>query len=258
MDSGVAGLAAAMAHRPAFGAALVTLAALVKAPAALALVFVAAIWASQPPGRWRWFHATLGAGAVGAGTIVAVTAITGTGYGWIGALRTPVSVHSWSVTGVLGRVTGALLEVLGVELATDILALWRWAGVGVAGGVCVLVWWRRAELGPVYALGLALTAVVLFGPAIRPWYLLWGLVPIAAAAPDGRLRRWAAWTCAGLAVVVLPDGYFPGAVQVGQAVLGGALAAAALVAVHYRHLILGRGGFRLELEEATATTSRSR
>ena len=87
------------------------------------------------------------------------------------------------------------------------------------------LWLRRAHIGPVYAVGLGLGAIVLFGPALRPWYLLWGLVPLAAAAPDGRVRRVAAVACAALAVVVLPSGFAFGAEQVAQAIFGCVLAA---------------------------------
>lgn len=231
-----AGLAAAVARRPALGAALVTLAALVKAPAALGLAFVVAIWVTQLGGRWRWAGAAAGTAAVAGGTAVVTTALSGTGYGWVGALHTPVSTHSWSLGGGLGWAGEALLGAAGVELAVGAWPLWRWAGLGVALGVCVLVWLRRARLGPVYALGLALTAVVLLGPAVRPWYVLWGLVPIAAAAPEGRMRRYAPWACAGIAVVVLPHGFAPQPAEVGLAMLGVALAAAlVLVLLTARH-----------------------
>ncbi|GFJ88030.1 polyprenol phosphomannose-dependent alpha 1,6 mannosyltransferase MptB [Phytohabitans rumicis] len=209
----VAGLAAAQARRPGVGAALIALAALVKAPAALALLFVGGT-------RWR---ATIHAAAVAAATTVAVTAVSGLGYGWVGALNTPVSPENWSPTSVLGRLTGALLGT------AHAVPLWRWTGLAAAVAVSAVLWLRRRELGPVYAVGLGLGAIVLFGPALRPWYLLWGLVPLAAAAPDGRVRQVAAAACAGLAVVVLPSGFAPGAEQVAQALLGATVAIALLL-----------------------------
>jgi hypothetical protein len=44
--------------------------------------------------------------------------------------------------------------------------------------VAALVGTYRARLSPVYGLGIVLVALVAFGPAIRPWYVLWGLVPL--------------------------------------------------------------------------------
>jgi alpha-1,6-mannosyltransferase len=143
-------------------------------------------------------------------------AATGTGYGWIGALGTPVSAHNWSLTGTLGRLTGAV-------------PVWRFLGVAAIAVVLLLVWRRRHGLGPVYALGLGLAAVALLGPAIRPWYVLWALFPIAAAAPHGRVRCWAAAGSCVLALVVLPDGFAPDVRQLMLAVSGGGLAALALL-----------------------------
>lgn len=81
-----------------------------------------------------------------------------------------------------------------------------------------------------YAVGLALLAVVALGPAIRPWYALWGGVLIAAAAPDGRVRRWAPVVCGLLALAVAPDGFTPGPHAVAIAVAGGALGAVTVLA----------------------------
>jgi hypothetical protein len=220
----VAGLAAAVARHPAAGAALVALAALVKAPAAIALLFVASIWSEQAgsgpasAGRWRRARTMLYAAAVAAATTVVVTAVAGTGYGWVRALDTPVSTDNLSPMSVLGRLTGAILGT------AHAVPTWRWIGLAAAVAVGAVVWRRRTHLGPVYAAGLGLVAIVLFGPALRPWYLLWGLVPLAAAAPDGRVRRVAAVACAALAVVVLPSGFAFGAEQVAQAVVGCVLA----------------------------------
>ncbi|MFK3985422.1 polyprenol phosphomannose-dependent alpha 1,6 mannosyltransferase MptB [Micromonospora sp. NPDC050397] len=235
-----AGLAAAMARRPALGTVLLTMAALVKAPAIVALVFVAPLWAGQLTGRWRTVRALAGTAVVAAGTTVAVTALAGTGYGWITALDTPVSAANWSPSSALGRATRTLLELIGADVAPHAVSFWRWAGLAVALAAGLLLWLRRDELGPVYALGLGLGALVLLGPAIRPWYLLWGLVPIAAAAADGRLRHWAALACAGLAVIILPDGFAPGPAQLGQAVLGGGLATLLVLAARHRAWLRAR------------------
>lgn len=94
---------------------------------------------------------------------------------------------------------------------------------------CLLLWLQRRRLGQVYPLGLALTVVVVLGPVVHMWYLLWGVVPIAAAAPDGPVRRWAARVCAVLALVLLPDGEMPTPKTAAQAALGVALAGVALL-----------------------------
>lgn len=118
-------------------------------------------------------RSTLTTAVAALATTVVVTTVTGTGYGWIAALKTPVSPHNWSLTSLLGRATGTLLEKLGSGLAPLALPAWHTAGI-VVTLLIVLFIWLRLRPGPIYALGLSLAAVAVFGPAIRPWYALWG------------------------------------------------------------------------------------
>ncbi|MFD6824922.1 DUF2029 domain-containing protein, partial [Streptomyces sp. NPDC060085] len=155
----------------------------------------------------------------------------GTGYGWIAALKTPVSPHNWSPTSLLGRVTGAALEQLGSGLAPFALPAWHAAGLLVTA-VLLLFIWLRLRPGPVYALGLSLAAVAVFGPAVRPWYALWGLFLIAAAAPTGSVRTRVAAASAVLALTVLPSGAPADVEQVILAVSGGVLALVVLWQAH--------------------------
>jgi alpha-1,6-mannosyltransferase len=214
-----AGLAAALRDRPVLGAALVTAAALVKAPAALGLAAVAVIWAARRRAGWTGPATAAVAGA----TTVVVTAVAGTGYGWIGALGTPVSPGNWAPTGLLGRWTAAVFAHDDVGAALSV-QLWRWAGVLATLVVAGLVWTYRKRVGALTGLGLVLLAVVVFGPALRPWYVLWGLLPLAAARP-GAHRRLAV-LCTVLTPLVLPDGYAADAAEVLAAVLGLLLGAA--------------------------------
>ncbi len=287
-----AGLYAALTGRMVVGTALITAAALVKAPAALGLLVVAVLWAQRhraalwaqrhraalraqpqqlwthrrrarreraatvpapPAGRQRGqllaaARAVFATGIVAIAATVLLTWVVGTGYGWIGALRTPVSATNWSVTGVLGRITHtALAEMDGrraYRLAQLAVPAWRWLGLSAVAAIPVLAWWvaRRQTApgrsgqanprpggrtggvlehpGPVWALGLGLAALALLGPATRPWYLLWGVIPLAVSAPPGLVRRLTAVASALLAVVVLPSGYPPGREDLALAGLG--------------------------------------
>ncbi|MEU1299652.1 polyprenol phosphomannose-dependent alpha 1,6 mannosyltransferase MptB [Streptomyces shenzhenensis] len=223
-----AGLVAALGRWPAVGAVLVTLAALVKAPAALGLLAVVVLQARAGRSPLRAVLTT--AAAAGATTVVA-TAVAGTGYGWIGALDTPVSSHNWALTSLLGRATGALLTHLGSDLAP--LAVPAWHALGLAAtAVAVLFIWLRLRPRPVYALGLSLAAVAAFGPAIRPWYALWGLFLIAAAAPSTSVRHRVAAVTAALALAVLPSGAPADTGQLLLAVSGGVLGVVVLWQAH--------------------------
>ncbi|MDT0481797.1 polyprenol phosphomannose-dependent alpha 1,6 mannosyltransferase MptB [Streptomyces doebereineriae] len=222
------GLVAALGRWPILGAVLVTLAALVKAPAALGLaaIVVLRIRAGDHPAR-----AVLTAAVSAAATTVAATAVAGTGYGWIGALNTPVSSGNWAPTSLLGRATGALLERLGSDLAP--LAVPAWHALGVAIAVVVIGHiWLRLRPRPVYALGLSLATVAALGPAIRPWYALWGLFLIAAAAPSASVRHRVAAVTGVLALATLPSGGPADAGQLVLALSGGVLALVVLVQAH--------------------------
>ncbi|MEU3852907.1 polyprenol phosphomannose-dependent alpha 1,6 mannosyltransferase MptB [Streptomyces sp. NPDC029554] len=218
------GLVAALGRWPVLGAVLVTLAALVKAPAVLGLAAVAVLQIRAGRRPVRALASTAVAAAV---TTVAATAVAGTGYGWIGALNTPVSPQNWAVTTLLGRATRTLLEHLDSDLAPLALPAWHALGI-VAAVVAIAVIWLRLRPRPVYALGLSLATVAALGPAIRPWYALWGLFLIAAAAPSGSVRHRMAAVTGVLALGVLPSG---GPADTGQlllAVSGGALAVVVL------------------------------
>ncbi|WP_203693470.1 polyprenol phosphomannose-dependent alpha 1,6 mannosyltransferase MptB [Catellatospora coxensis] len=225
----IAGLTAAAASRFTLAAVAITLACLVKAPAALGLVVVVWLWQrslrpalSRPVATLRALALTAG---IGAATTALVTAVTGTGFGWVRSLTTPISAHNWSLSSTVGRITRNLLESVGSDLAASAIPAWRWIGLVAAAVATLLAWHHRRRLGLVYALGLSLTALALLGPALRPWYLLWGLVPIAAAAPpDGRVRRWTALACLALTVTVFPNGFTPSADELAAALTGALLA----------------------------------
>ncbi|MFC8347389.1 polyprenol phosphomannose-dependent alpha 1,6 mannosyltransferase MptB [Streptomyces sp. NPDC057280] len=223
-----AGLVAALGRWPVVGAVLVTLAALVKAPAVLGLAAVVVL--QTRTGR-RPAKAVVTTALAAAATTVVATAAAGTGYGWIRALSTPVSPQNWALTSLLGRATGALLEHLGSDLAPLAVPAWHALGIALTAGLVAVIWWRLRPR-PVYALGLSLATVAAFGPAIRPWYALWGLFLIAAAAPTASVRHRVAAVTGVLALATLPSGGPADAGQLVLAVSGGVLAVVVLWQAH--------------------------
>ena len=205
----LAGLALALRRRPAWGAVLVTLAALVKAPALLALVFIVPLWAADLSGRARWLRAGFAAFGVSVATVVVATTVAGTGYGWMGTLDTPTRAHTWtSLTTDVGYWCGLVADHFGLAQPDQVLAAWRLAGLAAAGVVCLLML-RRHWNTPVVGLGLGLAAVLALGPVVHPWYLLWALIPLAAAARSAKIRRWVAITTIAMTAMVLPGGVQP-------------------------------------------------
>jgi hypothetical protein len=220
----LAGLAQALRGKPGTGSALVALAALVKVPAGLALAFLVPLTADRLVG-WRRLPALVAAtalvGGVGAATIALTTAVCGTGYGWVAALHTPTVVHNGlSVStdvGLLAAVIGAGPKAVAVSRA---------AAAALAGAVATLALARSRRLGPGYALGLALTAAVVLGPVVHPWYLVWGFALLAATTRDSRVRQIVLGLSIVLCYVVPPTGEGPTRAVVGGGLLGLAAALA--------------------------------
>jgi len=193
------------------GTALIAAAAQVKLPAALALGFVLMWHARHRSGRRHevvWAAAAVGGVAVA--TTVAIGLGTGLGFGWAGALGTPNAVRSWmSVMTELGLLAGWIGSLLGLgDHTTSVLMLARLTGLAAAGGVCLLLLWRcgKGRVEPLAGLGVGLGAVVLLGPVVHPWYLLWAAIPLAASATHPAFRTTATVASAVLAVVVAPTG----------------------------------------------------
>jgi alpha-1,6-mannosyltransferase len=204
-------------HRPTMGqqmlsgVVLIAAAAQVKVPAVLALGFVVVWCARHRGGRPRdvaWAAAVVG--GIAMATTVAIGLGTGLGFGWTGALGTPNVVRSWmSAVTELGLLAGSIGSLLGLgDHTTSVLSLVRLTGLAGAGGVCLLLLWRcwQGRLEPLAGIGMGLGAVVLLGPVVHPWYLLWAVIPLAASATHPAFRTTATAVCAGLALVVAPTG----------------------------------------------------
>jgi len=69
--------------------------------------------------------------------------------------------------------------------------------------------------------------LVVAGPVVHPWYLLWALVPLAAAARGDAMRRTVALGSIALVLLVLPGGVQPGL----QAFIGAILGASTVLFV---------------------------
>ncbi len=210
----VAGLLLAVRGRPALGVAVLALAVLVKAPAVVALAFVVPLWADRMRGWPRpaaLAAAALGTAVVATGTVVAVTALTGNGYGWIGLLRSPGVVRNGlSITTDLGLLAGFVGHALTGVDPEPAVAMWRFTGAGLALAITALMLWRALpappRLHPAGAFGLAMSAIVLLSPVVHPWYPLWGFIPLAATSHDRRIRRCIVVLSVVAAYVVMPDG----------------------------------------------------
>jgi hypothetical protein len=189
----LAGISVALDGRPLVGIVVCALAATIKLPAAVAVVFLAVAWIrSERAASARLAIATkAAAGAIGAAAVI--TAITGFGVGWISTslFSTPARVRlavtpatdvSWTMAKLLSAL-GAGTSFKGVE---SVLRAIIFAVVVIIA--LVLVQRSRWRTVTPY-LGVVLVAFAFGGPALWPWYLSWGLVLLAAwpSTQDSRI-----------------------------------------------------------------------
>ena len=188
----VMGLALASEQKCIWGAVAVSLAVAVKPIAIVALPFVGLLWAGRL-GTWldrirSWAYALL----VLACTLASVYLVADAGAGVVkAAFGTPSGVLTWlSPTTAVGQLLGMLTSAIGLTAdAKPMLTGVRLIGTVV--GLVLILWLilRPAGRSPVRGAALALAVIVLLGPVVQPWYLLWFLPLFAATGLSGREVR---------------------------------------------------------------------
>ena len=189
----VAGITAAKYRHPVVGIVLCTLAAAIKVPAAIGIVYIAWDWAGTGV-AWRTrVRPLLKGGAISLAVMAVLSMVSGLGWGWIANLGTPGTVRSWMApaTAVGLVISGRSTCVhIGVGLG-GVLTITRLLGLMAAtaiAGYCLL---HKEALGTLTALGVTALAFVLLGPVVQPWYLTWGIILMApvATGPLAGLRH---------------------------------------------------------------------
>jgi alpha-1,6-mannosyltransferase len=193
------------------GATVITLAAVVKIPAALALGFLGVMIARRWGGRWKHLFVTAGALMVIFLAVVVLTSFgSGLGLGWMSTLNTANSIKSWMAPmTALGFGAGGLGIILGLGNHIDAaITVSRMVGtlLGPLLAAKLLLDSFRWRLRPMIGLGAALGAVLVFGATVQPWYLLWAAIPLASAAGNTRFRMAATAISAAFAVALPPTG----------------------------------------------------
>ena len=184
----LAGITAAKYRHPVLGIVLCTLAAAIKVPAAIGIVYIAWDWAG-PGVDWRHrVRPMVRGGLISLVTMAALSLVSGLGWGWIANLGTPGTVRSWMApaTAVGLVISGALHIVhIGVSLG-GVLTVTRLLGLMAATVIAAYCLLNRDRLGLLTALGITALAFVLLGPVVQPWYLTWGIILLAPVV-TGRL-----------------------------------------------------------------------
>jgi hypothetical protein len=199
----VAGLALATEQRCMWGAIAVSLAVAVKPIAVVALPFVGLLWAGRN-GSWldrirSWAYAILAMAC----TLVSVFLVADAGFGVIkAAFGTPSGVLTWlSPTTAIGKILGMLTTAVGLTAdATPLLTAVRLLGTVL--GLMIIMWLilRPGGRSPVRGAALAFAVIVVLGPVVQPWYLLWFLPLFAATGLSVRELRAAVLLTAAFTV----------------------------------------------------------
>jgi len=203
----LSGLAVARRGRPVWGIVLCSLAAAVKIPGAIGIVYIGWQWLGPGvPVRARLRPLVI-AGMISTALMATLALVTGLGWSWVLNLATPGTVRSWvaPATGV-GIVVSDLAHLVGIGVPVHVmLSCTRVLGEVAAGVVAVVLLLRSDRIGWLKAMALTMLAVVALGPVVQPWYLSWGLVLLAPVA-SGRLRTLLIGLSVGSAFIGLPAG----------------------------------------------------
>ncbi len=185
----VAGLAVAKRVGTVPGVILCALAAGVKSPALLGVLFLGWVWPGPDASTRRRIGHVAGAGLIALATLEVVSLVTATGWGW---LRTSTTADA-AFTGVtpvnlVARAVSILSHLFQVPVSVlDARPVFSVLGVMVAAYVGYRLLRRSPREGVVGCLGLTLLVLALLGPIVWAWYVTWGVLVVAPAAV-GRIR----------------------------------------------------------------------
>jgi len=185
----MAGLTAAKYKHPVWGVVLCALAAAIKAPAGLGILYVAWEWMGTGlPWRQR-VRPLVTAALLALALMAALSLVSGLGWGWVANLETPGTVRSWlaPATGI-GMLLSGIAHALGLGVSSAaVLSVTRVLGLLSAGAASLYFLINSERIGALRALGLSLLLFVVLGPVVQPWYLTWGILLLAPVA--GRYLR---------------------------------------------------------------------
>lgn len=94
-------------------------------------------------------------------------------------------------TNELGFLVGGLGKIFGADLTDGAIKVFSLIGaiIGLAVGARLLWLTYREKLHPLYGAGLTFAAMLVLGPVVQPWYLLWTVALLAVSLTTDRGRR---------------------------------------------------------------------
>lgn len=199
---GLVVLALYLAYRGWFWAAILALGVgmAIKQPALLAAVPVAVIgsgwasWSARDVARFVPRMLVVLAGVLG--VFAGISALTGLGFGWLGAVGVPGMIVTLAPSSLIGWGIREALAGMGLTQAAAVVpGVVTTVSYGIV--LLALAWLalRHARTRPLTFLAWGYLAFAVLGPALHTWYLLWGALFLPVAHTSARtLRRAAAVT----------------------------------------------------------------
>ena len=187
----IAGLALAAKRHPVWGIIVCALAASIKIPAAIGIVYIAWQWLGPDLAVRLRLRPLVVAGLLAGAVFGALTYASGLGLGWILDLGAPGKVTSWAAPATgLGMLLTQVCHLAGYNVQTaTMISITRGIGLVVAAAWMLWLLFNADRIGWLRALGLSMLAIVVLGPVVQPWYLSWGILLLAPLA-IGKLRSW--------------------------------------------------------------------
>ena len=230
------------------GVVVATLALGIKPVAIVLLPFLALIAAGSGASWIRKSKYGAYAGLIALFTLFATSALAETGpFGWIGSLSTPGTVKSWlSPTTAIGMLIGGLLRLLGLGNVVDAsVDVTRLIGSIALALVLVMLVIRPAGRSAARGVAISFVALVVLGPVVQPWYLLWSIPLLAVTGLSHKQVRImviaiAAFTIHGIAnSSATADTFLELSDGIAMVLAGLTLGLAMLASTAERSLILG-------------------
>jgi hypothetical protein len=210
-------------NHPYLGLVLATGAALVKAPALIAVGVIAVVVVVEAGSGKRVATGLRAALTVGV-ALYLLSLIVPDGWGWLHtALATPAQGHTPAApTAWLDVGLSPLVVLTHLASSSTLIASCRLAGLLAAAGIgCWLILTLRRR-SPWMTAGAAMLAVGLLGPVYYPWYSLWGGECLALGV-EGRQQDWLVMLSAVSAMMSIPGLSTATVWAVGVVVASGAL-----------------------------------
>jgi len=180
----LAGLSIARRGHFTLGIVLCALAGAIKFPGLIGVFAIAWTAPGAAISTWRRCLTLVTASVIGAATLEGLSALFGVGWGWLHTLDASDTVTSWvTPADLVAKVVPGISRVTRVDVsAASFLDVAHVVGPVLA--IAISLWALRhlPTMGLPRVMGLSLLAVVLLGPIVQPWYLVWAIAVLAITA----------------------------------------------------------------------------